>query len=462
MSDIILVRASDKSMPHFKKIGAVQPPMNLVYLATYLREHGYRPEIVDLEVKHFTYLVERLKLAKPYLVGVSVMTPNISEAKQICELCRSLGILTVLGGPHPTALPEQTLKYTNCDYVVVGEGELPLYDLLKSIIDRQSIVKIKGIAFLGEDILVLNERPPLINIDELPLPDRRFLDLDLYSGETTPGIVGNSTVMFTSRGCPYGCTFCASKIINQQRVRFRSMEKIYEEIDDIVSLGYNHITVEDDTLTLKKQRVKNFCSYLISEYPQLSWDCDSRVDTIDDELLYLMRKSNCKKIAFGVESGSSKILKSIGKRITVNNVINAFKLTKKHKILTQAFFMIGFPDETIKDIESTEELIYKIKPDFLFLSLLVPFPGTFAYDYMLDKGLLVLKGWDSYVFFGDKISWRTEHFCGDELVRIRNRISRSFYFNPSYIIRKILHIRDISQLFYLIKGSLVAFRSFHK
>ena len=458
--DIILVRPGEQSMRAFKKIGAVQHPMNLVYLATWLREHGHTSEIADLEVEPFSHLEERLKLARPSLVGISAITPNIPEAKSICVFAHSLGVKTVLGGVHPTVMPNETLQDTGCDYVVIGEGEKPLDNLLRAIKEGHPIESIKGIAFWRNGLPVVNKRPELINLDELPLPDRRFLKLDLYRGETTPGVLGRAATVFTSRGCPYACTFCASNVVNRGRIRFRSMEKIFDEIEDIAALGFKHLTVEDDTFTLRSDRVREFCQYLYRKHPQLSWDCDSRVDTVDDELLSLMKVSNCKKIAFGVESGSPRVLKSINKNIDINQVKDAFRLTKRHKILSQAFFMIGFPEETSQDVAATIELISEIKPDFLFVSVAVPYPGTALHDYMSRRGFLAIRDWGSFVFFGDNVPWHTEHFSSDDLVRIRKKISRDFYFRPSYILTRLLRVRNLREMLYLIRGAVVAFKSF--
>ena len=462
MSDIILVRVIDRSMPIFKRIGAVQHPMNLVYLATWLRNHGHIPEIVDLEVESESYLVKRLISAAPYLVAITAMTPNIPEAKRICNLSRSLGIKTVLGGVHPTVLPVQTFQDTGCDYIVIGEGERPLCDLLNSLKDNRPVDSIKGIAFLMNGSPVVNERPQFIDPDELLLPERRFLKLDLYHGHTTPGILGRAAVIFTSRGCPYDCKFCASSVINQQRIRYRNMESIFREIDDVVSLGFNHITIDDDAFTLDGQRVKEFCTYLKSKYPSLFWDCDTRVDAVNEELLAVMKGSHCKKIAFGVESGSPRILKSINKNIDINQIKYAFKLAKKFKILTQAFMMIGFPEETAEDIKSTEKLIAEIKPDLLCLSIVVPYPGTAIYDDMLKKDYLDHADWDLFNYFGENIPWHTKYFSGKDLVAIRKSINRKFYFHHSYIFRKMISVRSLAEIRYLIKGGRVAIHAFSK
>lgn len=460
-SDIILVRTADMAMGSLKKIGACQHPMNLVYLATWMRSQGYNVEIVDLEVAPLSFLISKLESARPYLVGITAMTPNISEAKHICEIAGSLKIKTVIGGVHSTALPAQTLKEVNCDYVVMGEGEKPLCSLLDCLKRKMPLGNIAGLAFLENDKPIINPPPPLLDVNEIPMPDRRFLDLRLYRGEATPGITGRkAAVMFTSRGCPYTCKFCASSVINHQQVRFKSMDKVFEEIDDIVKLGFTHISVEDDSFTLKRQRIKEFCLYLIERYPDITWNCLSRVETFDAELLSLMKKSNCKKIAIGVESGSERILKLIDKKIDINKTIEMFKLIKKYKILTQAFFMIGFPEETNEDIEATERLIFTINPGLLFLSICTPYPGTAIYDQMKNEGFLVNENWNSYIFFGDNISWRTRYLKGEDLVKTRKRISRKFYLRPKYIIKKLLMINSLAELAYLMKGAKVAISFF--
>ena len=263
-AEILLVRPRDTSMPAYKKIGATQHPMNLVYLATWLSHRGFKPEIIDLEVEPLTRLEDRLRSSPPRLVGITAMTPNIPEVRSLCGLCRSFGVTTVAGGVHATIMPAETIKDTGCDYVVVGDGEQPLEALLSAIKAGHPPqgAESLGIGFLRNGFPpLINQRRPLMDIDALPVPDRRFLNLDLYSGEVSPGILGKAGILFTSLGCPFQCAFCASKIVNQQRIRYRSLEKVFAEIDDMVSLGFNHIYVEDETFGLIEDRLKSFCQY---------------------------------------------------------------------------------------------------------------------------------------------------------------------------------------------------------
>jgi len=459
-AEIILVRVTDTGMPQFRKIGGVQHPMSLVYLASYLDQQGFSAEIIDLEIEPFAVLEKRLQDSPPLLVGISVMTPNMPAAAAICRLCVTLGIRTVLGGPHPSALPEQTLAETGASFVISGEGEKPLTALVAALKAGSDTGEIAGLTFRDCCGVRVNPVGELLNLDELPMPNRRFLRLESYTGNTTPGVLRHSAVIQTTRGCPYGCTFCASGVINRRTVRFRSMESVFAEIDDINSLGFDHLTVEDDTFTLKPERVHALCNYLRQHHPHLTWDCDSRVDAVSDELLQAMKNSGCLKIAFGVESGSSRILQSIDKGITVEQVRRAFNLAEKHGIATGAFYMIGFPDETAEDIRATEQLMRETGPDYLGLYTVVPYPGTVIWEEMKRSGLISGYDWQEYTIFSATPQWRTRHFTASELAGIRNRLFRAYYFSHRYILKRLRKLQNPEELAYLCKCAVVAFKVF--
>lgn len=462
--DVLLLRPKAASMGVFKAIGASQPPINLVCLATWLNTRGFSAAIFDLEVQSPEVLKQTLKSAPPLLVGITAMTPDIPAARELCLLCRELGIKTVLGGAHATALPAETLADACCDYVAAGEGEKPLLELVTALKNGGGVSSIAGLSFLRGGEPVVNPRGEPLDIDSLPIPDRRLLNKELYSlGYTTPGVPAGGTVMFTSRGCPYQCTFCASKVINGSRVRFRGMANVLKEVDEIAALGYRHITVDDDTFALKKFRVLEFSGHLERNHPGLTWNCDARAGELDGETLAAMKRANCRKIAVGAESGSQRVLDSIKKGITVAQIKETFKLIKAHGIPAQAFFMIGHPEETLKDVDATIKLIHEIKPDLVSLAVSAPLPGTENYLTMKACGYLP-EGmpWGDYDFFGGVIAWRTKHFTGAELVKLRGEIGRGYYLSFSYLCQKLLSIRGTEDLKYLAKGALAALRAFKK
>jgi len=448
----------------FKAIGASQPPINLVYLATWLNARGFSAAVYDLEVRSAEGLRRTLESGAPLLVGLTGMTTDIPAIKELCLLCRELKIKTAVGGAHATALPAETLIDAACDFTVSGEGEGPLLELAAALKNGSGAESVAGLSFLREGRAVVNARGEPLDIDQLPIPDRRLLDKELYSrGYTTPGVPAGGTVLFTSRGCPYRCSFCASQVINGPRVRLRGMDKVLREVDEIAALGYEHITVDDDTFALKKSRVLEFSAHLARSYPGLTWNCDARAGELDEEMLAAMKGSGCRKIAVGAESGSQRVLDAVNKGIKVGQIKETFGLIKKHGILAQAFFMIGHPEETREDLAATVRLIHEIKPDLVSLAICVPLPGTENYLKMKEAGYLP-EGlpWTAYDFFGGSIPWRTKYFTGEELVKLRGEIGRGYYFSFPYIYGKLRSIRGAGDLKYLAKGALAALRAFKK
>lgn len=461
--DVLLLRPKASSMGVFKAIGASQPPINLVCLATFLNAGGISAAILDLETGP-AGPEEKLRSAAPFLAGITAMTPDLPAARGLCLLCRGLGIKTVLGGAHATALPARTLEDSGCDFVIQGEGEKPLLELAAALKKGESPESIAGLAFRRSGETVVNPRGEPLDLDSLPLPDRRLLDKNAYSrGYTTPGVPPGGTVLFTSRGCPCRCTFCASQVVNGPRVRLRGMAGVLAEVDDIAALGYGHITVDDDTFALKKDRVLEFSAHLERKHPGLTWNCVARAGELDEEMLAAMKRSGCLKIAVGAESGSQRVLDSIRKGVTVAQIKESFRLIKKHGILAQAFFMLGHPEETPADLAATARLIHELEPDLVSLAVSVPLPGTENYLKMKAEGFLPAGlSWRAYDFFGGSIPWRTKYFTGEELAAARNRIARGYYFSPRYIFRRLCSVRGAADLSYLAKGALTALRAFTK
>lgn len=397
-------------------------PLGLGYLAAVLNSNGFEVRIYNADkgpeerkfrpldnlnrIKaHDKYLLalkdknhyvwrEILKVIKefgPDIVGISAMSTTYPSAMKVAEISKELnpGCKVIFGGPHPTAMPHEVLSNNLVDFVVRGEGEETIVDLLnilqKSKKDLQSI---DGLLFKENGKIIHNKNRKMIeDLDSLPFPARElvmFKDLYLYPNN-------RMNVMITSRGCPFDCTFCQSKVMWGRNVRFRSISNIIEEITLIKDI-YNpsKFIFYDDSFTINKQRVLELCKVLKESNIEFDegWNCETRVDVIDEYMLREVKRAGCKELYIGIESGSNRILKEIRKNITVEQVLLTAKLLNKMRFIWLAFFMVGFPQETKEDIELTMKLMKKIKADRVHLCVFTPYPGCELYDFVLKMGLI--------------------------------------------------------------------------
>ena len=253
--------------------------------------------------------------------------------------------------------------------------------------------------------------------------------------------------MLTSRGCPYGCTFCiSSHVMEGMKWRTRSINNVIDEIKYVIDkYGVKEINIDDPTFTISKERVIEFCNALIKNKIRILWTCNGRVDNVDDEMLKIMRKAGCKMIRYGIESASPKVLASIRKGITIEQMKKAFRLTQKHGILALGGFMFGFLTDTKETIEATIQLAKELKPDLIQASLAMAYPGTKLYEEAKNQGKIIAKNWTDYdMTHGPVIA--TEDSIYKELDNILSRMYREFYFRPSFFIQTLLNIRRFSDI----------------
>ena len=293
----------------------------------------------------------------------------------------------ILGGIHPTALIKKSIEeMKDVDIFVIGEGELTI----KEIMDEVDIKKIKGVGYNDKGNIKVNPPREFIeNLDEIPFPSRELLpNIKNYTlGFDWEGRKPAATV-FSSRGCPYNCIYCASKVMWKGKVRFRSAENVLEEIDFLVdNYKIKEVLFYDDHFTLNKQRLQDICNGLIKRKYNLTWCCFSRVDSLDLETAQLMKKSGCHMISFGVESGSQIILDAMHKNVKVEDIIKAFKICKKVRINTKASFIFGGPKETYETISETRKLIKTILKDYVWFFMITPMPGTELYKFHEETGM---------------------------------------------------------------------------
>lgn len=459
---VVLVRP-----PRFTKrpyFLSLQAPLNIAYLAAYLRRY-YEVEIWDYEVDNYSEssFIQRLKRTRPSLIGFSCFTPSIINGHRMATAVKraSREIITVVGGVHVSSLPEQALlEFTNYDIAVIGEGEETLLELCQCIEKGKSVQGIKGLAYrMDGQIKIEKPRPLFDDLDSLPYPARDLLKMELYQGVVHKGFSRDYlriVEVFTSRGCPYCCTFCASQATMGTRVRFRSIDNVFGEIEQCIrEYNSNHVTLLDDTFTLRPQNVQTICRYL--KQKGLTWNCTgTRVDAVSKELLEMMVQSGCRGIAFGVESGSPRILKAINKRTDIQQVKNAFKWAHQSGIkYVEADFIVGAdPDETWEELALSQKLIREIRPDILSVSHIVPYPGTAVNKLMKERGYLSsADDWNAFTLFEErKPPWRTRYFTSKDLISIPRKLLRQYYFTPQWMYQQLRKIENIKEFGYWIRS----------
>jgi radical SAM superfamily enzyme YgiQ (UPF0313 family) len=397
--------------------------LGLGYIAAVLSKNGYEVKIYNADYKSSENYADQREIFEGYdnykkilsnlnhplwlevkeniesysqdIIGITMLTGTYKSAENIGRIAKKFNkdVEVVVGGPHPTILPEETIKNEYFDYVVRGEGEYTFLDLVNGI----GVEDIPGLTYINKRGEIVNnpDREIVEDLDSLPFPCR-----GLYLNDTRYMDYG---YIMTGRGCPFECTFCASKKVWKGHVRFRSPESVVEEVKhvhDKYSTKFFYFV--DDTFTLNKKRTKKICELLVESDLDISWICDTRVDTIDEELLRLMKESGCVRVKIGVESGSERILKKVKKKITKKQVRDSVSLIKKVGIDLTIYLMIGFPTETKEEMQETLDFARELEPTYYSLSILAPYPGTEIYDDVIRSGIKLPKEHWEYFFHQSK------------------------------------------------------------
>jgi anaerobic magnesium-protoporphyrin IX monomethyl ester cyclase len=426
-----------------------QHPMNLAEIGAFLRQFDFEVQIWDFEVEGFSREAVRTKVEdfRPAVVGITAMTPVVPNAQLIAACIKECApeTVVVIGGPHASALPGETLQqFPSFDCAAFGEGEVTMRELCDAVRQGKRAHELPGVAWRNDDTALIGPPRPLIeDLDTIPYPARDLLQLSLYTGVTpTPGLSGvHPTEISISRGCPHRCTFCASAVVWGRRVRSRSAAHVAGEIKECVDRWhFDHFTFNDDTFAFRPDRIKPVMDTL-GELGA-TWDCHTSVHSVDEGILRKMAESGCRKIAYGVESGSPRVLSLIGKKVDLEWAKRVFAWTHDAGILSQAFFMIGsHPSETVEEVKCTARMIRQLDPDLLQVAIAVPLPGTELFKLMSDGHLLDGTDWSTFQFFDAVPSWSTDHLTGTDMVQWQKKLLRRFYLRPRYVWRRLVRLR---------------------
>lgn len=331
----------------------------------------------------------RIAECKPDAVGITCKSQNFASACMVARIVKDIdpGITVIAGGPHPAMVGTTALKEPCIDIIARGEGERTITELLNELSGRHKFASISGIAFRGEDGGI-TETPPrafIEDLDTLPFPNDSAPHALLDYRDYPKSAFGN---VFATRGCPFHCFYCGSREIWSRRVRYRSPDNVIREIQNIQKLGADTITFQDDTFGVTKNYINDLCAAIQSNCPGQKWNCEIHVNLVDDPTIALMKRAGCNRVFIGVESGNNEILKQIRKGFAIEKVYSAADIIKKHGLELYAFFMVGFPWETEKTLDDTIAAMKNLKSDLLVYSIFTPYPGTEAFEYCKEAGLV--------------------------------------------------------------------------
>jgi radical SAM superfamily enzyme YgiQ (UPF0313 family) len=436
------------------KAGGQTPPTGLALLAAVCREKNYSVGLVDAAClgMDFEQAADKILSYHPKYVGVTAVTISLFNAMDLIKSLRSKNpdIKIIIGGPHITAAPVETVERFGCffDIAVLGEGELTIIDLLDALEKNRPLSEVKGIAYPDEKnkLVFTSPREFIDDLDSLPLPAWDMLP-NLAKYYTPPAHTVRkfpAALIVTSRGCPGLCTFCDNKVFGR-RLRCHSADYVIDMIKHLQKkYGIKEIQFRDDNFLVFKKRTIELCNKMIEQKMHVVWSCAGRVDMIDPEILALMKKAGCWQIWYGVESGSDEILKSIKKNTNQEKIRKAIVDTKKAGISAGGFFMIGMPGETEQDIKKTIDVLLKLPLDEFHISHLTPFPGSEIYMSAAQYGYFdndwkKMSGW--------KTIFVPKHLSKEKLTYYSNQAFRRFYFRPRIIFNYIKRVRS----FYHVK-----------
>lgn len=368
--------------------GLSREPLGLYYLAGVLKGEGISSSIVDFNVQSFTLtdFYKYLKMYMPKIVGVTSYTFNFSAAVKILDVVRRClpRVITVLGGVHASALPEEVLRRTQAlDYVVIGEGERTFLELCRKVLSGEEPRDLRGIAFRDGEKIITN--PPshlLVNLDELPVPDRSMLPLEKYPVASVQ----------TSRGCPYSCIFCNINQFYGRRIRLRDPEGVAEECSILVNkYKKDNIFFFGDAFTIRSDWVEEFCDEIIRRKLRFIWGCETRVDNVSPSLLKKMRMAGCREVQYGIDYGDEECLKLLGKDISIAEIDDAVRWAKEAGLFVGSFFIFNVPRESEETMERTFNLIQRVPVDAVEVNLLTPYPGTPLWRRPEDFGMKIIN-----------------------------------------------------------------------
>lgn len=460
--------------PPLPKANTTAQPLGFGYLASVLRQEGFS-DIAILDACSLRMSLDEtaqyIKEYEPDVLGLTTMTVTVKNALRLAAAAKAQfpKIKTAVGGVHATVCPDEVIADANVDVVVRHEGEYSFVEVIKRWDGGHSLEGVPGTSIRVDGQIVHHEQSPrILNLDDLPFPARDLMPMDIYkAGLSFPPYIRRRTMLYSARGCPNDCAFCSTAAVwGGHRCVMRSASSVLDEIEEVVDrFGVYGFEFADELTTLRKDRLADFCNGIHERHlERVRWVCSSTVKRMDYDTAKMMKDAGCSMVMMGVESGSPEILRTLNKRITLDEIINAFDVTRRAGLRRCACFMIGAPGETAETVQQSIDLARRIQPDRVSLNVVTPYPGTAFYEQHVDKS--VDLDWDE-AFSSDPdkpeeatIFYNISGLPDEEIQRLWTRFRRAVELSPRNLlnirmnINRLTNARNLQHLWHNLTGAL--------
>lgn len=443
---VMVIRDLDRSGRKTRE-KTIWPQTNLAYLAAVMKGKDFNVELMDCIADEIYWselggnFEEIIEKKKPDYILFNAISSTISNDMRVASLAKKVGAKSIAVGSHVTALPKESIeKFKDLDFVIEGEAEETLPELVDTVEKGGDLSLVKGIAYRKENgEAIANEKRPLIkDLDSLPIPLHELMPIEKYN---LPFIGSKFTFVTASRGCPFRCMFCRSPIAWNRIFRQRSNDSILAELRYLKKLGIKNILFHSDTFTVNKKEIIELCKRMVNENLGIRWMCNSRVDTVDIETLEWMKRAGCEMVMFGLESGSQKVLDNARKDITVEKIRESVNNAARAGIKVWGYFIIGLPGENKETVDETIKLAKELPLTLANFAVASPYPGTDFFKLVTEEGWLTSSNWED---FDQNYSAIVDYpdFSSEEIVGSMKRAYKEFYLRPRAVWNMLKGIRS--------------------
>ncbi|OGR53752.1 MAG: hypothetical protein A2X39_04935 [Elusimicrobia bacterium GWC2_56_31] len=449
-ADLILINPGNR-LEQFAKLSdlaTIAQPLGIAMLAAFVREQGYSVAVIDAEAEFLTpeQTVNALsEYETPLLIGLSAFTTKMTAAAKVLRLVKENfpACKTMIGGHHCSAIPEDTLKDENIDFVIKGEGYYPVCKLLESLKKKSGNYDIKGLWYREKDKVVGHGRADgVADLDKLPFAAWDLLPMDKYRAhhwQTWDYDLDQKgfAVFYTSLGCPFNCEYCSVNVVyGSHKTRYRSPAHVVKELKMMIDrYKIRHVEIIDDTFTINPSRVDGICDEIIKNKlgEKLNMWCFARTNTVSPRIMEKMKRAGINWVFMGLESGDDEVLQSVEKKQNLVQIYKAVEIVHKAGLHIGGNYVFGLPTDTMPTMHKTLALAKELNTEYANFFIAMAYPGTRLHEMAKAKGYELPEQWGQYGFFApDSLPLRNEHLSAAEILKFRDTAFEEYYASPRY------------------------------